>query len=217
MLASINTNLSVYIEPNERTWEIIRENDKKYYSPGELEKHIAEKKEHMTTVNVRGENKKLLKMQIWGFMSEFGNHMYMGMPGPCFEHNQVFFETGELCPIYKETPEVPEPMTYSVLKNNDVVIETGLQDGDTIRVKFENLEDEPIDLESHLKRLEEGPNNVFAYLGIPGEEIQIWHDQILDGERDYIITGGKNKIIIHNSYDEVLRCKISFAPYKKND
>jgi hypothetical protein len=217
MLASINVNLNVYIEPNELTWKIIRDNKKKYYSPKELDELIAEMKEHMTTVNVRGENKKLLKMQIWGFMSEFGDHMYMGMPGPCFEHNQVFFETDELCPIYDVAPKVPEPVTYSVTKGSDVVIETDFKDGETVRVNFENLEEEGLDLQQELNRLEEGPHDVFAYWGIPGEPLSPWHDQIVDGEQDYIIHEGKNKIIIHNHYDGVLKCKLSFAPYKKKD
>ena len=217
MLASINVNLNVYIEPNELTWKIIRDNKKKYYSPKELDERIAEMKEHMTTVNVRGENKKLLKMQIWGFMSEFGDHMYMGMPGPCFEHNQVFFETDELCPIYDVAPKVPEPVTYSVTKGNDVVIETDFKDGETVRVNFENLKEEGLDLQQELNRLEEGPHDVFAYWGIPGEPLSPWHDQIVDGEQDYIIHEGKNKIIIHNHYDGVLKCKLSFAPYKKKD
>lgn len=217
MLASINVNLNVYVEPNELTWKIIRDNKKKYYSPKELDERIAEMKEHMTTVNVRGENKKLLKMQIWGFMSEFGDHMYMGMPGPCFEHNQVFFETDELCPIYDVAPKVPEPVTYSVTKGSDVVIETDFKDGETVRVNFENLEEEGLDLQQELNRLEEGPHDVFAYWGIPGEPLSPWHDQIVDGEQDYIIHEGKNKIIIHNHYDGVLKCKLSFAPYKKKD
>jgi hypothetical protein len=217
MLASINVNLNVYIEPNELTWKIIRDNKKKYYSPKELDERIAEMKEHMTTVNVRGENKKLLKMQIWGFMSEFGDHMYMGMPGPCFENNQVFFETDELCPIYDVAPKVPEPVTYSVTKGSDVVIETDFKDGETVRVNFENLEEEGLDLQQELNRLEEGPHHVFAYWGIPGEPLSIWNDQIVDGEQDYIIHEGKNKIIIHNHYDGVLKCKLSFAPYKKKD
>jgi hypothetical protein len=217
MLASINVNLNVYIEPNELTWKIIRDNKKKYYSPKELDERIAEMKEHMTTVNVRGENKKLLKMQIWGFMSEFGDHMYMGMPGPCFEHNQVFFETDGLCPIYDVAPKVPEPVTYSVTKGSDVVIETDFKDGETVRVNFENLEEEGLDLQQELNRLEEGPHDVFAYWGIPGEPLSPWHDQIVDGEQDYIIHEGKNKIIIHNHYDGVLKCKLSFAPYKKKE
>jgi hypothetical protein len=217
MLASINVNLNVYIEPNELTWKIIRDNKKKYYSPKELDERIAEMKEHMTTVNVRGENKKLLKMQIWGFMSEFGDHMYMGMPGPCFENNQVFFETDELCPIYDVAPKVPEPVTYSVTKGSDVVIETDFKDGETVRVNFENLEEEGLDLQQELNRLEEGPHDVFAYWGIPGEPLSPWNDQIVDGEQDYIIHEGKNKIIIHNHYDGVLKCKLSFAPYKKKD
>lgn len=217
MLASINTNYSVYIEPNELTWKIIRDNKKKYYSPKELDERIAEMKEHMTTVNVRGEIKKLLKMSIWGFMEEFGAHMHLGMPEPCFEHNQVFFETDELCPIYDVAPKVPEPVTYSVTKENDVVIETDFKDGETVRVNFENLEEEGLDLHQELNRLEEGPHHVFAYWGIPGEPLSIWNDQIVDGEQDYIIHEGKNKIIIHNQYDGVLKCKLSFAPYKKND
>lgn len=32
MLTSINVNLNVYIEPNELTWKIIRDNKKKYHS-----------------------------------------------------------------------------------------------------------------------------------------------------------------------------------------
>jgi hypothetical protein len=58
---------------------------------------------------------------------------------------------------------------------------------------------------------------VFAYWGIPGEPLTPWHDQIVDGEQDYIIHEGKNKIIIHNQYDGILKCKLSFAPYKKKD
>ena len=214
MLASININLSVYIEPNERTWEIIRDNKKKYYSPQELDELIAEKKEHMITVHVRGETKKLLEMQIWDFMSEFGDHMYMGMPGPCFKNNQVFFETDELCPIYDVAPKVPEPITYSITKGSDVVIETDFKDGETVRVNFNNLKCESNDYETLRDILYNGPHDVFAYWGIPGEPLSPWHDQIVDGEQDYIIHEGKNKIILHNQYDEVLTCQVSFARYQ---
>ena len=56
MLASINVNLNVYIEPNTITWDII----KKYYSwrdPYELEKFMEEFKRNMVkSVNVRGKS-----------------------------------------------------------------------------------------------------------------------------------------------------------------
>ena len=217
MLASLNTNQSVYLEPNDLTWEIIRKNKQKYYSPKELEEYIAGAKEHMVTVNVRGETKKLIKMQLWVFMSDFGDQYYMGMPGPCTVGNEVYFETDELCPIHEKEPELPAPIVYSVSKGQDVVIETGFADGDTVRVSFGSIDDNERSLEDQLKILNEGPNNIFAYWGAPGDPVRLWTEQIIDGKRDYIVTEKHNKIILHNSYPEVLKCKISFAPYKKKD
>ena len=79
MLASINVNLNVYVEPNETTWDII----KKYYSWKdrlELEKFIEEFKRNMVkSVNVRGKTIQLIEFQIWHFMSIFGKYMYLGI------------------------------------------------------------------------------------------------------------------------------------------
>lgn len=65
MLASINVNLNVYIEPNAVTWDIIK-NHYSWKDRLELEMFIEGfKRDRVKTVNVRGKSLQLIEFQIW--------------------------------------------------------------------------------------------------------------------------------------------------------
>lgn len=201
MLASINVNLNVYIEPNEITWDII----KKYYSWKdrlELEKFIEEFKRSMVkSVNVRGKTLKLIEFQIWDFMSIFGKYMYLGnTDGPYFTNNQVYFDLDDLCPIFDkdQIPTLPEPTRLQLSPKSTLTIPTKFANGDTVRIKFEDEDD-----------------GIFAYWADP-DFIDTCHlkEEIVDDEQDYIIKEGRNAIVLSNSTDKPVHCSISFATYK---
>ena len=201
MLASINVNLNVYIEPNETTWDII----KKYYSSKdspELEKFIEEFKRNMVkSVNVRGKTIQLIEFQIWHFMSIFGKYMYLGnTDGPYFHNNQVYFDLDDLCPIFDkdQIPTLAEPTRYQLSPKATLAIPTKFANGDTVRVKFEDED-----------------NGILAYWADP-EFIDTFHlKEIVDDEQDYIIKEGRNAIVLSNNTDKPVHCSISFAAYKK--
>lgn len=202
MLASINVNLNVYVEPNAVTWDII----KKHYSWKdrlELEKFIEEfKRNMMKSVNVRGTTLQLIEFQIWDFMSIFGKYMYLGnTDGPYFNDNQVYFDLDDLCPIFDkdQIPTLTEPTRYQLSPKSTLTIPTKFANGDTVRVKFEDEDD-----------------GIFAYWADP-EFIDTCHlkEEIVDDEQDYIIKEGRNEIVLSNSTDKPAHCSISFAAYKK--
>ena len=203
MLASINVNLNVYIEPNAITWDII----KKYYSwrdPYELEKFMEEFKRNMVkSVNVRGKTLNVIEFQIWDFMHIFGKYMRLGnTDGPHFEHNQVYFDLDDLCPIFEkdQIPTLPEPTRFQLSPKSTLTIPTKFANGDTVRVKFDDEDD-----------------GIFAYWADP-EFIDTFHpnEEIVDDEQDYIIKEGRNAIVLSNTTDKPIHCSISFAAYKKD-
>ena len=203
MLASINVNLNVYIEPNATTWDII----KKYYSWKdrlELEKFIEEfKRNTVKSVNVRGQTLHLIEFQIWNFMDIFGKYMHIGnTDGPYFHDNQVYFDLDELCPIFDkdQIPTLAEPTRYQLSPKATLTIPTKFANGDTVRVKFEDDDD-----------------GIFAYWVDP-EFIDTCHlsEEIVDDEQDYIIKEGRNAIVLSNNTDKPVHCSISFAAYKND-
>ena len=203
MLASINVNLNVYIEPNAITWDII----KKYYSwrdPYELEKFMEEFKRNMVkSVNVRGKTLNVIEFQILDFMHIFGKYMRLGnTDGPHFEHNQVYFDLDDLCPIFEkdQIPTLPEPTRFQLSPKSTLTIPTKFANGDTVRVKFDDEDD-----------------GIFAYWADP-EFIDTFHpnEEIVDDEQDYIIKEGRNAIVLSNTTDKPIHCSISFAAYKKD-
>lgn len=201
MLASINVNLNVYIEPNEITWDII----KKYYSwrdPIELEKFMEEfKRNTMKSVNVRGKTLQVIEFQIWDFMHMFGKYMSLGnTDGPHFNNNQVYFDLDDLCPIFDkdQIPTLPEPTRFQLSPKSTLTIPTKFANGDTVRVKFDDEDD-----------------GIFAYWADPEfiDTVQL-KEEIVDDEQDYIIMEGRNAIVLSNSTDKPVHCSISFAAYK---
>ena len=204
MLASINVNLPVYIEPNAMTWDII----KKHYSwrdPIDLEKFMEEFKRNMVkSVNVRGKTLQLIEFQIWDFMNIFGNYMHIGnTDGPYFNNNQVYFDLDDLCPIFDkdQIPTLPEPTRYQLSPKATLAIPTKFANGDTVRVKFDDEDD-----------------GIFAYWADP-EFIDTFHpnEEIVDDEQDYIIKEGRNAIVLSNTTDKQVHCSISFAAYKTGE
>ena len=204
MLASINVNLNVYVEPNATTWHII----KNYYSwkdRPELEKFMEEFKRNMVkSVNVRGKTLQLIELQIWNFMNIFGKYMHLGnSDGPYFLNNNLYFDLDDLCPIFdkEQIPTLAEPTRYQLSPNATLTIPTKFANGDTVRVKFEDEDD-----------------GIFAYWADP-EFIDTCHlkEEIVDDEQDYIIEEGRNAIVLSNNTDKSVHCSISFAAYKKGE
>ena len=204
MLASINVNLNVYIEPNAITWDII----KKYYSwrdPYELEKFMEEFKRNMVkSVNVRGKTLNVIEFQIWDFMHIFGKYMRLGnTDGPHFEHNQVYFDLDDLCPIFEkdQIPTLPEPTRFQLSPKSTLTIPTKFANGDTVRVKFDDEDD-----------------GIFAYWADPEfiDTVQL-KEEIVDDEQDYIIKGSRNAIVLSNNTDKPAHCNISFGAYKRGE
>lgn len=204
MLASINTNLNVFIEPNAMTWDII----KNYYSwkdRSDLEKFIEEFTRNMVnSVNVRGKTIQLIEFQIWNFMNIFGKYMYPGnTDGPYFHNNRVYFDLDDLCPIFDkgQIPTLTEPTRYQLSPKATMAIPTKFANGDTVMVKFEDEDD-----------------GIFAYWADP-EAIDTFHpeEEIVDDEQDYIIKEGRNAIVLSNNTDKPAHCSISFAAYKRGE
>lgn len=204
MLASINVNLPVYIEPNEKTWDII-ENYYSWKERSELEKFMEEFKRNMVkSVNVRGKTLQLIEFQIWDFMRIFGKYMYIGnTDGPYFHNNQVYFDLDDLCPIFgkDQIPTLAEPTRYQLSPKATLTIPTKFANGDTVRIKFEDEDD-----------------GIFAYWANP-EFVDTFHpkEQIVDDEQDYIIKEDRNAIVLSNTTDKPVHCSISFAAYKTGE
>lgn len=101
MLKSINVNYSIFIEPNEETWKIL----KKHYAcifHEEADRYLNSFKSSKTKrIKVDGKVKELLEFQIWDFMSMFGDYMRMGNP-PSFVDNRTYFNEAELEPVHDE-------------------------------------------------------------------------------------------------------------------
>ena len=202
MLASFNTNLPVYIEPNEKTWEVLRKHHAiGFQTAEELDKFIEEyKKTRVFPVTVHGETLNLIEMQLWDFMNAFGDYMVLGNPNVMFVANRVFFSLDDMCPGYDSQPVLEKTTTHDLCPESIVVLPTNCADGDTVRVKF----------------VEHDSSNLLAYWGLPDAPNTFWpKEEILDGEQDYIIKSGRNAIILSNTGEKTTRCEICYAPYKK--
>jgi hypothetical protein len=138
MLASVNLNYHVYVEPNERTFELYAE----HYAPDRKEEYIKKLKERVIYAEVRGELKPLLQFQIFQFLEIFGKEMAPFTTNTAFEHNQAFFELNELCPAFKDLPTLPEPTNILLPPNAHMVIDTKFPDSSTVRVKYEDYDHE---------------------------------------------------------------------------
>ncbi len=194
MLASVNLNYDVYVEPNERTFDLYA----KYYAPDHKEEYIQKLKERVIYVPVRGNLIPLLKMQFFEFIGIFGDEMEAFSTNTAFEHNQAFFELDNFCPIYKNVPELPEPTVYVLTPHSHVIIPTGWPDTTTVRVNFDDMGGE-----------------VFSYWGTPDDPEDKYYldEHIIDGTYDHILRKGRDAIHLFNNTDKQQTCRISYARF----
>ena len=205
MLASLNINETVYVEPNQYTWKILRKNYSKYYKGDELDERITNlKQNHTKTVKVRGNAKQLIEFGMWELMNIFGEHMYMGnSEGPCFEKNEIYCDLDKMTPIIHpgSCPTLGGPVTYVLPPKSNTAISTGLSAGDTVRVKFVN-----------------DSGNILAAWGNKENTDSARLSDILFENRengidymDYLVENGKEDIILFNNSDQEASCKICYA------
>ena len=195
MLASMNTNLDVYIIPNEQTLDIIA----KKYEPHDKAAYIEMLKKRIFYAEYLGELVPLYKMQMHQFMYVFGEYMSFATNEVPFVHNKVFFELEHMCPAYKETPVLPPQTKYVLSPKSHITIDTLYSDATAIRVKYEDFDED-----------------VFAYWGTRDLEADVHLDeQIVDGIEDHILRGGRNVIHLLNNTDKQQTCSISYARFVK--
>lgn len=203
MLASINLNQDVLFDPNEYTWKLIKQDMASVWTnPKELEKRMAEfERDNMTPVHVRGHKTQLASMYLWEFIQTVAPAMYMGNPeGPAVKHNVIFFNLDDMCPIYKENQisKLGEQLAYTIPPHSNVVISTGYEDGDTVKVRFTGSDQVIAGWIKDTKPDECRPADIFD-----------------DGEYDFIIQHGNNSIILLNNSDNQASCKLAFGRYLK--
>ena len=205
MLASLNINEAVYIEPTQQTWKILRKNYSKYYKGDELDERIAHFKQyHTKTVKVHGTTKQFIEFHLWELMNIFGEHMYMGnSEGPCFENIAIYCDLDKMTPIIHpgSSPTLGEPVTYVLPPKSNTAIATGLSAGDTVRVKFVN------DTGNILAAWGNKDNTDSARLS----DILYGFGKDERGYRDYTVENGKADIILFNNTDKEAACKICYA------
>jgi hypothetical protein len=195
MLASMNTNLDVYIIPNEQTFDIIAQK----YEPDDKAAYIESLKKRVFYAEYLGELVPLYEMQMHQFMYVFGEYMSFATNEVPFVHNIVFFELENMCPAYKETPVLPPPTKYVLSPKSHITIDTGYPDTVAVRVKYEDFDED-----------------VFAYWGNHDLDADVHLDeQIVDGIEDHILRGGRGVIHLLNNTDKQQTCSISYARFVK--
>ena len=201
MLASVNLNYDVYVEPNERTFELYAE----HYAPDRKEEYIQNLKDRVIYAEVRGQLKPLLKFQIFQFLEIFGEEMEPFTTNTAFEHNQAFFELNQLCPAFSEEPTLPSPTALLLPPHAHMVIDTGCPDTSTVRVKYDDYD-----------------HDIFTYWGLPTSpattdylEVAYLDEQIIDGTQDHIVRCGHTAIHLVNKSDKEQTCSISYARFVK--
>ena len=195
MLASMNTNISVYIMPNEQTLDIIAQK----YAPNDKAEYIERLKKDIFYAEYLGELVPLYEMQMHQFMYVFGEYMSFATSEVPFAHNKVFFELEHMCPAYKETPVLPPQTKYVLSPKSHLIIDTGFPDTTAVRIKYEDFDE-----------------SVFAYWGNHDLEADVHLDaQIVDGVEDHILRGGRGVIHLLNNTDKQQTCSLSYARFVK--
>lgn len=195
MLASMNTNIDVYIIPNEQTFDIIAEK----YEPNNKAAYIEELKQRVFYAEYLGKIIPLYEMQMHQFMYVFGEYMSFATSDVPFVNNEVFFELGRMCPAYKETPVLPQQTKYVLSPKSHITIDTGYPSTTAVRIRYQDFDED-----------------VFAYWGTNDLEADVHLDeQIVDGVEDHILRGGRNVIHLLNNTDKQQTCTVSYARFVK--
>ena len=195
MLASINLNYSVYVEPNARTFEIYAE----HYDPEHKDACIKKLKDSVFCATIRGKRTPLIEMQLYQFMNIFGDEMKVFTTNTAVVNNQVFFNLDNLCTAYEHEPEMPSPTVYVLTPHSHLIIPTNAFNSEAVRVQFDDKD-----------------SDVFAYWGKaddPDSKVYL-DEQIVDGQNDYIIRDGRSSIHLANNTDQQVTCSLGFAKFR---
>ena len=198
MLTSIKLDKDIYVEPNERTYELVANG---YIPPDDIEKRIERiKKEDTVPVNIQGETKTLLKIPLEDAMRIFGEHIFIMHKIEVFDGDKIYINQEDEEPIHIDDPVLPPPTEYVIQPHSRIIVSTGYSDGDTAKVYFEG-NGESISVEWQI-------NSDRECFHPDAENISV-------GTHDYIIQGERNSIRISNHGLQPVRFKLAFTKYKQ--
>lgn len=196
MLISINLDQDIYVEPNERTYELVAEG---YIPPDDIEKRIKRiKREDTVTVNIHGETKNLLRIPLQDALRIFGEHIFIMQKVKVFDGEKIYVNQEDADPIHNDSPVLPPPATFVIQPNSTILVTTGYNDGDTAKVYSEGIRE---------------------YMSVSWQrdsnDVQLHHDTdyITVGTHDYLIQDGRNAIQISNNGTQPARFKLAFTRY----
>lgn len=198
MLQSIKLDKDIYVEPNERTYELVANG---YIPPDDIEKRIERiKKEDTIPVNIQGELKTLLKIPLQDAMRIFGEHIIIMQKVKVFDGEKIYVNQEDEEPIHIDDPVLPPPTEYVIQPHSRLIVATGYSDGDTAKVYFEGNR-ESLSVEWQID-----------------SDTECFHpdaETISVGTHDYIIQGKRNSIRISNHGLQPVRFKLSFTKYEQ--
>lgn len=197
MLAALKLDDEVYVEPNDKTLEILAEG----YCVNDKEAFIRRtRRDGVFPVKVRGGViKRMLKLPLKDAFRIFGENMVIMKDNTGFDNDTVYFEQEDTKPIYNEVLMLPTVQTFILQPNSAVIIPTKFDDGDTVSV----FVDEATKSVSALWVSEDTP----YYSEYSEGQIHIgWR-------HDYIIRFGRNAIRLKNDTSDNRKVSISFARY----
>jgi len=196
MLASIKLDRDIYVEANERTYELVANG---YLPPDDIEKRIKRiKKEDTVPVRIHGETKTLLKIPLQDAMRIFGERIIIMQKVNAFDGEAIYVNQEDEEPIHTGNPVLPPPSEFVIQPNSTILVPTGYSDGDTAKVYFEG-NSESISVEWQID-----------------SDKECFHpdaENITAGTHDYIIQGGRSSIRISNRGLQPVRFKLAFTRY----
>jgi hypothetical protein len=198
MLTSIKLDQDIYVEANERTYELVADG---YIPPDDIEKRIKRiKKSDTVPVHIHGETKTLLKIPLQDAMRIFGEHIIIMQKVKAFDGEKIYVNQGDEEPIHIDNPVLPPPSEFVIQPNSTILVPTGYSDGDTAKVYFEG-NSESISVEWQID-----------------SDKECFHpdaENISAGTHDYIIQGERSSIRISNRGLQPVRFKLAFTRYEQ--
>ena len=198
MLISINLDQDIYVEPNDRTYELVANG---YIPPDDIEKRIQRIKTKDTVpVHIHGETKTLLKIPLQDAMRIFGEHIFVMQKVKVFDGEKIYVNQDDAEPIHIDNPVLPPPTEFVIQPNSTMLVTTGYNDGDTAKVYFDGIRD-----------------SMSVKWQIDADQSHFHPDaeNISPGTHDYIIQGERNSIRISNNGLQPVRFKLAFTRYEQ--
>ncbi len=196
MLISINLDQDIYVEPNERTYQLVANG---YIPPDDIEKRIKRiKLDDTVPVNIHGENKTLLKIPLQDAMRIFGEHIFIMQKVKVFDGEKIYVSQEYADPIHNDNPVLPSPATFVIQPNSTMLVTTGYNDGDTAKVYADGIHE-------YMSVTWQRDSN--------DDQLHPDTEYILVGTHDYLIQDGRNAIRIANNGTQPARFKLAFTKY----